>query len=95
MVLDRILGRNTCGTTVSEQVDAYGKSRFVERCIVRNHGLKLQFIAPLFAERGAYQAPAVHTHKIDDLGMALLAAVIKSPSFSRSSSSTTITSFPV
>ena len=63
-----VLSRNTCGTTVSEQVDAHGKSRFVERCIVRNHGLQLQFIAPLFAERGADQATAMGRHEIDRVG---------------------------
>ncbi len=63
--------------------------------VIIDHETQPQLVATALFQRGANEAPPVFAHEIDHpRGVTLWAAVMKSPSFSLSSSSTTITSFP-
>ena len=64
------------------------------RRVGRAHQRQAQVVAALRGERQADQPAAVRGHEIDDLGRDLSAAMVRSPSFSRSSSSTTTSMRP-
>lgn len=92
--LGPVFGRHPGRTAAAEQVHRYGEGGSEQRRIVADHHIHLQLFASFGGQRCAQHPASVMNHEIDDLRRDFSAAQTKSPSFSRSSSSTTINSFP-
>jgi len=75
-------------------VHGFGEGGAMNGSIDRRHEREVELIAALFRERQANQAAAVLGHEVDGVGVIFSAAMARSPSFSRSSSSTRTTMRP-
>src|SRR5688572_9237439 len=60
-----VVGRDTCSTAMSQQINRYRKCRFVKGGIITDHQFQPQFIAMLFGQGYTDQAPPMFTHKVD------------------------------
>jgi len=63
-----VVGGNTGGAAMPEEVDRHGKSRFVEGRIIVNHQFEPQFVATFLYQGHADKSAPVFAHKIDDFG---------------------------
>jgi hypothetical protein len=75
-------------------VHAHRERRPEGLLVLVGHEREAQLVRAGLGERGADQPAGVGRHEVDDLGRALAAAQTRSPSFSRSSSSATMTILP-